>query len=154
MLVDKALSARDVSTRIRVAHGTADRLYLGHVLEHIAWDKTLELLAEMRVYLCEPGAELMIVGPDMDRILNGWKRDKYDNDLVESTIELDVHYQEGDHPDPEAARHQWNCTESRLIRALNDTGWFHVEAVSLEVANVDWPLVATNDWQCAVQARA
>jgi methyltransferase family protein len=45
---------------------TFTKVYAGHTLEHLAWDHIPQALTEIR-RIMTPGAELMVVGPDIER---------------------------------------------------------------------------------------
>lgn len=144
---------------------TVDRVYLGHVLEHVPWHEVPSFLVDVRRAM-RPGAELCAVGPDVYRIIQRW-RDGLDPEgwlLVESCLEnpwgrdyseeiaYGLEYKEPDWP---YARHHWNCFEARMVKALEDYGGF-VDVATQPItrdALGSWPLVAYTQWQCAATAR-
>lgn len=127
--------------------GSVDRLYAGHVLEHIPWETIGEVMTEMRRVL-KPGGEVCIVGPDIYKVVamfgtNGGY-------MLESTFEDDRGFQ----PDGDSwaeSRHHWNCYGARLVRLLEDHGFNDVTIEALDdLPGRYWPLVSTIGWQCAV----
>lgn len=143
--------------------GTVDRVYLGHVLEHIAWPDVPEFLADIRRAL-HPDGEVCAVGPDVFRAIRRW-RDGLDPEgwqLIESILEgpWDRDYDTDGYglierlPAWPQARHQWNSYEKRVVVAFHLAGFSHAEGRPIDPdALGGWPLVAYTQWQCAVVAR-
>jgi predicted SAM-dependent methyltransferase len=129
-----------------------DRLYLGHVLEHVPWDQVVPLLARLHT-VCAADAEVVVVGPDVNRCVSQYKDGRIDWRGVLDVLEDDWHYQTTPADTP-GARHQWNCYPARVIRALNAAGYVDVAETSLQrLHDRGWPLVSLVDWQLAVEAR-
>jgi predicted SAM-dependent methyltransferase len=131
--------------------GTADRVYLGHVLEHIPWPDVPEVLAGVHRTL-RPGGLVCVVGPDVLSVIEQYRERVADLDLLLSTWEDAEHYQ--DSPESwDGARHWWNCYEQRIVDALVDAGFSEVAAQpNTPEALHGWPVVAFVPWQCAVTA--
>ena len=150
-----------------------ERVYLGHVLEHIPWPDVPAFLQHIEASI-PSGAEVCIVGPDVLRIIQRWSRglDPEGWLLVESCMENPWDRCYGDEgygtmpssaecgweekePRWKHARHWWNCYEQRLLYAVHVyTGFVDVESQPITVdALGSWPLVAHTQWQCAVTAR-
>jgi len=144
-----------------------DRVYLGHVLEHVPWPEVPGFLGDIERALA-PAGELCIVGPDVLRIIRRWHEglDPEGWPLVESCLENPwgrcyeeegYGVTEGIEPDNQwkYARHWWNCYEGRVVYALAK----HTSLVDVTPQPIDqkhlgrWPLVAYTQWQCAVTAR-
>lgn len=95
--------------------GTFDRVYLGHVLEHITWDDVPRALAEVRRVL-KPEGRMAATGPNDGRDGAGrWPGDE----------------------------HQWECTASRMLEVIQTVfpDAVLVERLPDEwpvVAHVDW----------------
>lgn len=128
---------------------TVERVYLGHVLEHVAWPHVPTFLAQVRDLMAS-GGQVCVVGPDTNRTLQLWRDGSTDWSLVMAVLEDDTHYQST----PEmwdGARHAWNCYEARVVRALTDAGFEHVtpHPVVRDAPLVHWPVVAYTNWQCA-----
>ena len=141
------------------ADQTVERIYLGHVLEHVPVDELAGFLADLRRALV-PGGEVCVVGPDVIRSLVGWHEGRESWDLVVSTLEgPDYFPADGGHRMVDVgsgwryARHWWNCTEARVVKILTDAGFDQVVAVPVcEERLVGWPVVGYASWQCAVTA--
>ena len=133
--------------------GPFEQVYIGHVLEHIPWDDVPATLDEIAAQ-CETGAEVLVVGPDVYRILERWRAGEVREGLVRETLEDHGDYQHAGETWPEA-RHHWNCYGQRLVDVLTACPWAEeVEPVIPEdMMRAGWPLVSAADWQCAVLAR-
>jgi hypothetical protein len=148
--------------------GTVERVYLGHVLEHVPWPEVPLFLQQLDDKLT-PGGEICVVGPDVYRIIKRWHEnlDPEGWPLVESCLEnpwgrcyAEEGYAvtEGIEPDSQwkYARHWWNCYETRIVYALEK----HTHLVDITPQPITpealggWPLTAYTEWQCAVTARA
>lgn len=129
-----------------------DRIYMGHVLEHVPWDKVVSFLKLAKEALKSDG-ELMIVCPDVNRALGYFLAGNEDLNWYQGVIEDDLHYQQN----PAqwfGARHCWNAYEDRVVRAVNLAGYKNVRTVDLNDASetYGWPVTSKADWQCAVKA--
>lgn len=129
-----------------------DRIYMGHVLEHVPWDKTVSFLKLAKETLKSDG-ELMVVCPDINRALNYFLAGNEDLRWYKSVIEDDFHYQENP-SDWFGARHCWNAYEERVERVVNIAGYKNVQIVDINdpLQMFGWPLVSKAAWQCAVKA--
>lgn len=132
---------------------SVERLYLGHVLEHVRWDLVQQFLFECRALLI-PGGRICVVGPDVNRNLQRWMAGLEPWDQVLAVLEDDVHQQQTP-AEWDGARHQWNCYEDRVVRALTAAGFTDVEAVPVTPEGLSgWPVVSYTQHQCAVVGRA
>lgn len=143
-----------------------ERVYMGHVLEHVPWPEVADFLVHVRERMA-PGGELMVVCPDVFRVIRRW-RDGLDPEgweLVESILEGPWDRDYGDAPGYALlerlplwpyARHWWNAFEARVRFAVEQWGGFEkVEALPItEEALAGWPVVAHTQWQCAVRGVA
>lgn len=132
-----------------------ERLYMGHLLEHLPWNRVHGFLEHCRTRLVS-GGQLCVVGPDVRRTLELWKAGAAPDFLVEAVLEDDT-----SNPDTpgtwEGARHQWNCYESRVVQALTHVGFVAVTPRDMATPApplTDWPVVAYTSWQFAVTAVA
>lgn len=140
--------------RLPFPSSSVTAIYLGHVLEHIRWDdRLLPYLTELLRVLI-PGGEVCVVGPDVNRAIAMWKRGNLDWFWLDATLEGAVAGPD-DHPwDWDGCRHQWNCTEERVVLALGRAGFVDVQGVPMESARLDpYPVVSRVSWQCAALAR-
>lgn len=130
-----------------------ERVYAGHVFEHVAWDDVTALLALIRTRMT-PGGEMMVVGPDLWAALELWRTGEYSRDQLEAVLEGDDHYFGDGIEGWAGARHQWNPTPDRHLRALQAAGW---DATVIEFG-VDqlrgWPVVSFASAQFAIAAVA
>lgn len=120
--------------------GSVARIYMGHVAEHLGYDDELPAaLAEARRVL-KRGGEILLVGPDTDRI-----RETGDNDLVEAN-RTGARRWDGD-------QHRWECTEALLLKAVRKV---FKSAMVAPLADVygPWPVMSPAEWQCVVIAHA
>lgn len=140
---------------------SVDRIYLGHVLEHVPTDELPAFLADLTRAL-RPGGEIAVVGPDVLRSIERWHAGQEPWELVMSTLEGPDYYPaDGGHhlaADPDAGwrycRHWWNCTEARVVHILNAAGFVDVTPCPLDGQHLGtWPVVAYAPWQMAVTAR-
>lgn len=132
------------------SEGSLTRVYLGHVMEHIRWDRVPQFMEELKM-MCADGAEVMIVGPDSNRVLQHWKNGIGTWDDVLAVLEDDYHYQTIP-ADWEGARHCWNSYEDRVVRILKDAGLSNVQAVPINAKDLaGWPVVSHVATQCAAK---
>ena len=138
-----------------------DVIYLGHILEHISWDSVPSFLNEIS-RIAAPDAQIMVVGPDIFKVLNMWKNDELDTkDIMIPLEHQDKNYQcEEDGIMWDGAPHYWNCHENRVIDLLNNMGFKDVcnqyETLLLTeepCCGVEWPIVSRVRWQMAVSFR-
>lgn len=129
-----------------------DRIYMGHVLEHVPWDKVVSFLKLAKEAL-KSGGELMVVCPDVNRALVHHLTTDADLDWYKGIIEDDVHFQQTP-AEWFGARHCWNAYEERVVRAIEMAGYHNVQTVDVKdtAAMQGWPLVSQADWQCAAKA--
>ena len=133
-----------------VSFGSVERVYLGHVLEHISWAYVNEFMLQLK-QICAPGAEIMVVGPDSKKIIGAFSEGASSLDEVMAIIEDDIHYQQ-----PlaqwDGARHCWNCYEERIVRILSSSGLEQVEALAVDQdVLAGWPIVSFAPYQCAAK---
>lgn len=98
------------------AAGSVERAYAGHVLEHIEFDALTEALEEIRRVL-RPGAELLVVGPDVEKGRALFESGSYPATSVtaeERLKGLGVTHDHGGNP----ALHKWDCSETVVAKAL------------------------------------
>jgi ubiquinone/menaquinone biosynthesis C-methylase UbiE len=118
---------------------TFTKVYAGHTLEHLAWDHIPQALTEIRRVMVA-GAELMVVGPDIERALLTNQPQWLLNAIV-----ID-----GPHSGP--GGHKWTATGLLTLLAVRTV---FPQAAEVPVAAADkpaWPNPTTIGWQCAVHA--
>lgn len=131
----------------------AEQVYLGHVLEHVPWEDVPAFVAEaVRVVI--PGGPVVAVGPDWNRAVEEWHAGRRSWDWLLGVPEDDWHYQKVP-PGSVGARHQWNCYEARLVRALQAGGLTEVHAVPVQPGPLTgWPVVDYSPEQCGAMGKA
>lgn len=121
---------------------TAERIYCGHVLEHVPPDDVVAVLMELRRLLA-PGGELCIVGPDYDRALA--------NPVVEEREPLLRSIRDGGGR-WSGDEHLWLSTEAATLGYVRSV---FLSARTPNIADVDdavWPVVSHVWWQFAITA--
>lgn len=103
-----------------------------------------------------PGGEIMVVCPDVYRVIDRYKHNAETLWRVETCLEDDNPQADLTDGNPwDGARHHWNAYEARVIRALKTSGFVDVRGVPLSSPLLDtWPVVSRAEWQCAVHAHA
>lgn len=125
---------------------SVERAMLGHVLEHIPLPRVPTFLAELSDVLA-PGAEVLVVCPDVYRTIRRWHDGAENWALVTSVLEHAAYPGTTDWPE---ALHAWNCHEARLVEMMQLSGFDQVTALSSPPDG--WPVVGWADWQCCVSA--
>lgn len=118
---------------------TFSRVYLGHFLEHLEWDR-IPAAFEQICRVAVDGAAVMAVGPCLYRAI----RTGQPIEIIEAMF-----------PDPRGPRngsgHAWMPTEELTIDAMRGGGLADVVAVPVEnVAPPFWPNPSMAPWQTAV----
>lgn len=135
----------DVTTGLPPVGGPIDRLYAGHVLEHLSLDDLPAILAAWR---CSPDVTpntiLAVVGPDCDA---------GDRLLAQGLLLPDTHRDiltGGDRWPGD--QHLWRSTEGDTARVLRAAGWSPTPATDWQLRDDGWPVVALVGWQFALLA--
>jgi SAM-dependent methyltransferase len=128
------------------ADGTASRVYLGHVLEHLALDRMADALAELMRVL-KPGGKILAVGPDVDKAARLHRLGQ----ITDERLASDRAHDDGT---GNPCLHQWDCTGPAVVKLLQAAGFWRVREVPITQAPVDFPVFdrGTLD-QLAVVAR-
>jgi len=124
--------------------GPAERIYVGHMLEHTPWPTVPRVLAQVRDALA-PGGEVLVTGPDVFRSIQLWHTDELPWDMLALILE---HADLGTPEWPQES-HWWNCHEARVERALSTAG-FTTRCIEDPTRLDGWPVVGWAGWQCAV----
>jgi predicted SAM-dependent methyltransferase len=131
--------------------GTVKRVMLSHLLEHVPWHDVPTFLRDVHRVM-EPGAELLAIGPDIERMMHRWKADQEPWDLLWGAMEHAHNREDLDGDWPEA-RHHWNCTEARIVMALDAAGFAGITPIPVPSPELNaWPIVGPAPWQCAARA--
>ena len=102
-----------------------DAVYMGHVLEHMPWESVHNFLLEIN-RVVKPGYPVLVVGPDIFRILVKWRDGQVNWLAVVESIEhadwvADVDTPGLRPPSPNAgpaAPHYWNSHEERVMSSM------------------------------------
>jgi predicted SAM-dependent methyltransferase len=118
------------------ADGTVDRVYAGHVLEHLMPSDAVLAVKEFR-RITKPGGEILVVLPDLDVA-----EERYP-DLVDS-VRYGADRWGGD-------RHLWESRPASFASLLDLHGidYYRIDLNGL-IGSV-WPIVAFVDWQYAFE---
>lgn len=127
--------AHDITERLPFDDGSVDRVYMGHVLEHVDFDQLVPVLGEVRRVLV-PGGEGCIVGPDVGNTL------RLGMNNILSIVLYGARRWDGD-------THLWTSTgEAHYFAAL--VAGFAARLIMPEEVPDDWPVVSRAAWQFAV----
>lgn len=127
--------AHDITERLPFDDGSVDKVYLGHVLEHVDYDLVVAVLGEVRRVLV-PGGDGCIVGPDVGNTLR----------LGMKNILNIVLYGASRWPGDE---HMWTSTGEAHYFAARLAG-FDARLVMPDEVPDGWPVVSRAPWQFAV----
>lgn len=119
-----------------------DRAYLGHVLEHLTWERIPEALLELRRVL-RKDAEVCVVGPCMERAVKLAQPDW----LLEQISARP-------HPEEPGIYHEWTPTTLLTKIAMERGGLLDIQGIALsETLRPRYPNQVGAEWQCAFIAR-
>lgn len=122
-----------------------DRVYLGHVLEHIHWEECVPLLREISRVL-RPGGTICCVGPDLFKAI----RRAVQSGGADADMRHIAECGEWQEFDGVPGRdHRWSCSENRLVMLLEHVGFAAVSPVELS-SLIKWPVVSLDGAQSAV----
>lgn len=127
------------------ADNSAQRLYLGHILEHIRWDDVLIFATEMLRVLA-PGGKCVVVGPDILLTIDLWRDGALPLSGVTDVMENASRFQNGGEG-WDGARHQWNCYEERARDLMEHVGFVEVESWTgrlRQLRDRGWPIIAAD----------
>jgi len=123
-------------TSLPFATGCVDRVYCGHVLEHVAPDDLADAVAEIRRVLADDG-ELVIVGPDMNLTA------EHEPGMLAVAVGGTRRWP-GD-------EHQWAATGEMTLAFLAPC--FDAQLVRIDELHPEWPVVDRIVlWQFAIHA--
>lgn len=117
--------------------GVFTKVYVGHTLEHLIWEEIPPALHELQRVMT-PTAELMVVGPDIERAL----RTKQPQWLLDAIIAYDTA------TGPWC--HKWTATGLLTLIAVRTVFPNAVEVPIASVTSPKWANPTTAEWQCAV----
>jgi predicted SAM-dependent methyltransferase len=139
-----------------------DAVFLGHVLEHIAWPEVPGFLQDMR-RISKPGSTFLICGPDVLKTIKRWSQGQEPWEMVLSTMEhQDINTQPGiEHLWWDGAHHHWNCHHERVESLLLANGFSEIKNVFDDIPkntqgrgwkhdSIGWPVVGHWYWHFAI----
>jgi predicted SAM-dependent methyltransferase len=113
------------------ANESAAAIYAGHVLEHLERDE-VDIAAGELIRVLEPGARILVVGPDTERS---------DRMFAAGLITADRHCSNGCHGEPgNPCVHHWACTPGEIIRSLEDAGFVDVAEILITQTPAEFPV--------------
>lgn len=125
---------------------TFSRVYGGHVLEHIYWEELAAGRLDEVWRVCQPGAEVMVVGPCMKRALDQGEPLNILNAIIGAGESGWLYEGPGGH--------KWVPTEALTARAMRLAGLVEIEPLDVRaVRRPRWPNTQGATWQCALRAR-
>lgn len=116
------------------------KVYLGHLLEHLPWDRIPHALAEV-IRVSVPGGRVMVVGPCIWKAIN--------NQVPYQLLKQIARTAPGDN-DVVGTGHEWTPDTGLTLEAMTLGGLEKVTEVP--VANIcrpQWPNTVTDTWQVA-----
>lgn len=120
--------------------GSIDRVYAGHVFEHLEWETAIAGVTMCHSLLRE-GGEMLIVGPDLDRA--SWMAQGGEISLAE----FDSCLFGGD---AEAMGHKWGAVGWRWHKLALSGGFTTIRALPIESLDDSWPIVSRIGSQAAL----
>lgn len=142
-----------------------DAVFLGHVLEHMAWPDVPAFLQDMR-RIAKPNAPFLVCGPDVFKTIQRWAKGQEPWEMVLSTMEhQDINTQPGrEHLWWDGAHHHWNCHNDRVAKLLSQCGFVDIYDVfdiipkspamrGWENNGIAWPVVGHWHWHFAILCR-
>lgn len=135
----------DVTQFLPAEFGTVERIYAGHLLEHLHHDTVVETLDLWHRYMTSSG-RLIVVGPDCDRARE-WVRLGH---MKQSELDgMGVNGTPGN-----GYAHLWEATETNTLELVEASSWRHTRAMPIGVVPTSWPVTSRVGWQFAITAVA
>lgn len=128
-----------------------DKIYLGHILEHINWPDLYDFMLGCKKLL-KKGGQICVVGPDTFKTLDMWKNNIVDFNFVRGVIEDDLNYQVSRN-DWSGASHKWNYYLERAVRLIQGCGFNNIETPEFNEQNFsEWPVWSYTNHQTGIIA--
>jgi hypothetical protein len=134
----------DLTGELPWPKGSLERIYAGHVLEHLTMLDCVLLLN--RLYFCSTlGAEIMIVGPDLPTAYRMQRQGTLD--VTIDSLLYGAERWSGD-------KHLWPSSAVTVNEFLAKAGWSDIHDVELDEVAAYWPIAdARPRWQFALWAK-
>jgi predicted SAM-dependent methyltransferase len=115
------------------------KIYGGHLLEHIEYNRIPQLMEEI-YRVAEPGAEVVFVGPDIDRAVRTRQPPWLLDAIVRGPNELP------------GSGHEWTSNEYLVLQMLNGRLQLEFEPYPFEFTmRPHWPNPSDAPWQYCVR---
>jgi hypothetical protein len=123
--------------------GVLQRVYAGHVLEHLRVYECLSLLKRLQPCVADDG-QLLVVGPDVDYALGL---------QVAGTLDVPIESLAYGAGRWSGDVHRWECSADSIKAMLRATGWNRIEQLPWDNVPEEWPIAERGPrWQVAVLA--
>jgi hypothetical protein len=131
----------DLTGELPWPKGSLQRIYAGHVLEHLTTNDCVALLT--RLYACSAReATIMVVGPDLPTAYR--MQEEGTLDVTIDSLLYGAERWAGD-------RHLWESNALTVIDFLAEAGWSDIHDVALDEVAEFWPIAdARPRWQFAL----
>jgi SAM-dependent methyltransferase len=139
-----------------------DAVFLGHVIEHMAWPDVPAFLQDMK-RVAKPGAPFLFCGPDVLKTIERWSKGQEPWHMVLSTMEhQDINTQPGrENLWWDGASHHWNCHHERVWKLLESLNFSNLQDVvdvipknpsgkNWSDGSIEWPVVGHYYWHFAI----
>jgi hypothetical protein len=133
----------DVTREFPVEVGVAEKIYAGHILEHIEYDIVIDVLNFWYGHAAT-GCELLVVGPDSDR---GRAMRAAGQLTDEELAGLGINHVQG-----YGFGHLWESTEANTRELMDKSLWTVTGMQQIEHVPPPWPITSRIGWQFAIFA--
>lgn len=118
------------------------KVYIGHVLEHLAWDEMPDAMREVQRVM-KPGGTLIVVGPCIKKAI----QTRQPWEIIEAILAKPQWCGKG------GGNHAWTATEEYTAQAVATIYWKHLDYMKVNtIVPPEWPNPTTAPWQCAIRA--
>lgn len=135
----------DVTRFLPAERGTVERIYAGHLLEHLPRELVVDALDLWHSYASET-CKLLVVGPDCDRARDWVRRGHMRREELDG---MGVNGTPGN-----GYAHLWEATETNTLELLTASLWCRSRTQSIGVVSSSWPVTSRVGWQFAILASA
>jgi hypothetical protein len=134
----------DLRNPLPWASGTLEKVYAGHLFEHLRVHEVITLLERLRPCVAE-GGEMLVVGPDVDVALGMQVAGELD-------VTLDSLKYGADRWSGDVHRWEWSAPAQECLMRV--TGWSDICQIPWHTVPDEWPIAERGPrWQRAVLAR-
>jgi predicted SAM-dependent methyltransferase len=136
------------------ADNTVDRVYMGHVLEHLGLFDDMKIFRDELFRVCKSGAQCMIVGPDVDAYNKMFQKNDVNAPqwLLEAVVSSKPEWATMENN--KGGWHRWVPTSDLMVEMLEFYGFVEIEKKDITTIRMPvWPNKVTTEWQMAVSAK-